>query len=78
MMPSSGSMEGSSFRTSTIRISRVAEIYRVIPAMKELDDAISTTAVEAARKMLGGDQGGLLWRGTGAIGRSAGAERASS
>ena len=30
---------------------RVEEIYRRIPAVKELDDAISTTAVEAAKKV---------------------------
>ncbi len=34
---------------------RVEEIYRVIPAIRELDDAISTTAVDSARKMLAGD-----------------------
>ena len=38
---------------------RVEEIYRVIPAVKELDNAISTTAVEAARKLLAGDSGAL-------------------
>ena len=35
---------------------RVEEIYRVLPAVREIDDAISTTAVDAARKMLAGDQ----------------------
>ncbi len=34
---------------------RVAEIYKVLPAIKELDNAISTTAVDSARKMLAGD-----------------------
>ena len=38
---------------------RVEEIYRRIPAVKELDDAISTTAVEAAKKVLGGDPNAL-------------------
>ncbi len=38
---------------------RVEEIYRLIPAVRELDDAISTTAVQYAKKMLGGDQDAL-------------------
>lgn len=38
---------------------RVEEIYRLIPAVRELDDAISTTAVQYAKKMLGGDQNAL-------------------
>ena len=38
---------------------RGEEIYRRIPAVKELDDAISTTAVEAAKKVLGGDPNAL-------------------
>ena len=47
---------------------RVEEIYRRIPAVKELDDAISTTAVEAAKKVLGGEirtpwnRCGRIWR----------------
>lgn len=38
---------------------RRAEVYQRIPAMKELEDAISTTAVSCARKLLDGDQGAL-------------------
>ena len=38
---------------------RRAEVYRRIPAMKELEDAISTTAVACARKLLDGDRGAL-------------------
>lgn len=38
---------------------RKAEVYGKIPAMKELEDAISTTAVSCARKLLDGDKGAL-------------------
>lgn len=34
---------------------RVAEVYKKIPAMKELDDAISSQAVASARKLLEGN-----------------------
>lgn len=38
---------------------RVAEVYRKIPVMKEIDDSISTKAVACARRLLDGDQGAL-------------------
>lgn len=38
---------------------RVQEVYRRIPVMKELEDSISTRAVESARRLLGGDKKAL-------------------
>ncbi len=38
---------------------RVAEIYRVIPAVRELDEAITTTAADAGRRLLAGDDQAL-------------------
>lgn len=38
---------------------RIAEVYRRIPVIKELDDFISTSAVASARRLLEGDQGAL-------------------
>lgn len=38
---------------------RIAEVYQRIPAIKELDDSISTCAVKSARRLLDGDQGAL-------------------
>lgn len=35
---------------------RIAEVYRKIPVIKELDDAISTRAVASARRLLEGDK----------------------
>ena len=39
--------------------SRIAEVYNKIPAIKELDDSISSCAVKSARRLLDGDQGAL-------------------
>lgn len=39
---------------------RVAEVYRRIPAMKEIDSSISTVAVQSARRLLDGDASALL------------------
>ena len=38
---------------------RIAEVYKKIPAIKELDDSISSCAVKSARRLLDGDQGAL-------------------
>ena len=38
---------------------RIAEVYRKIPVIKELDDAISTRAVARARRLLEGDKDAL-------------------
>ena len=38
---------------------RVAEIYRVIPAVRELDEAITTTAADSGRRLLAGDDQAL-------------------
>ena len=38
---------------------RIAEVYRKIPVIKELDDFISTSAVTSARRLLDGDMGAL-------------------
>ena len=38
---------------------RIAEVYRRIPVIKELDDAISTRAVASARRLLEGDKDAL-------------------
>lgn len=38
---------------------RVTQVYSRIPAMKELEDAISTTAVASARRLLDGNPGAL-------------------
>ncbi|MFT4106809.1 MAG: ATP-binding protein [Lacrimispora sp.] len=38
---------------------RIAEVYARIPVMKELDDSISTKAVDSARRLLEGDQEAL-------------------
>ncbi len=38
---------------------RIAEVFKRIPVMKELDDSISTRAVASARRLLDGDQQAL-------------------
>ena len=38
---------------------RIAEVYKRIPVIKELDDSISTRAVACARRLLDGDQEAL-------------------
>src|SRR5699024_230336 len=38
---------------------RVSEIYEILPAVKELDQAVSSRAVQRAKELLNGDQKAL-------------------
>lgn len=47
------------FRNKREQDERIRKIYQKIPAIKEIDDSISTTAVSRARRMLSGDGNAL-------------------